>query len=71
MNARLITTQEQATSVTAFCTITEAAKTLNCTETTIRRCAKKLGVRKIKGQTAAGFILIASHPVDVAIAYHE
>jgi predicted transcriptional regulator len=71
MTASLITTAEQNKMVTAFCTVAEAAKQLGRSESAVRKHAKKLGVKKIKGRGISGFILFDAYPVPVTVAYCE
>lgn len=49
--------------------VTDAAAILGTSESTIRRAARRLGVRRITGRTVRGGILIDRHPVPVVIAY--
>ena len=71
MTARLITTAEQQVTVSAFCTVAEAAERLGVSKATIRRAAYRLGVKKLPGRRVAGFILFERHPVPISVSYTE
>ena len=69
MNITLISTSEINNGVRHHCTLAEAAGKLGVSVSTIRRAAKRAGVRKIAGRTVCGGILIDRHPVPVVITY--
>lgn len=51
--------------------VREAAVYLGVSESTIRRTARRLGVRRFAGRAVAGTLLIAAHPFDIAIVFAE
>ncbi len=71
MTARLITAEEQQVTVSAFCTVAEAAERLGVSKAKVRRAAYRLGVKKLHGRGVAGFILFDDHPVPVSVSYTE
>lgn len=70
MTAKIITA-EAAYEMTARVAhnVAEAAEYLRVSESTVRKVAKRLGVRRIQGQSAAGFVLFDSSPVAVVLPF--
>ena len=72
MTAILITAVQQYAETTRCAySVAEAAQKLRCSETKIRKIAKRLGVRRIAGPTVAGFIRFDVSPVAVTLPYHR
>ena len=70
MNAKLITHQEKENMVTAWVpSVKDAAKALGVSESTVRKAARKLGVKQVSGRSVAGFVLFERHPVSVSLSY--
>lgn len=69
MTITLIPAHEINTGVRAHVSVGEAARMIGVSEATIRRHAKRAGVRKIAGRGVHGGILIDRHPVPLVIAY--
>lgn len=72
MNATLVTLDHHSKN-TGYCvySVSEAAAKLGCSESAVRREAKKLGVKKIAGRVVAGYISWShSHgAMDVRLPY--
>jgi IS30 family transposase len=70
MKVTLIPTAEINAGLKQHFSVAEAAAHLGVAESTIRRAAKKAGVKKIAGRSVRGGILIAARPVPIVITYH-
>lgn len=51
--------------------VAEAARKLNVSETTIRRAAKRAGVKRIKGRVVSAFLRFDAPRVDVVLPFAE
>jgi len=71
LSATLIPGSEINNGVRAHVSVAEAAKMLGVSEATVRRAARRLGVRRIAGRTIRGGMLIDRSPVPLLIAYAE
>ncbi len=70
MTAKIITAEASyATTARVAHNVAEAAQYLRVSESTIRKVAKRLGVRRIKGRSVAGVILFDSSPVAVTLSF--
>ena len=70
MYAEIITPEAaQATTARVAHNVAEAAQYLRVSESTIRKVAKRLGVRRIKGRSVAGVILFDASPVAVTLPF--
>ena len=69
MTASLINHAEAASITASHCTVAEAADRIGCSESTIRKLGKSLGIARFAGQSVAGFLRINAQPVPVVIAY--
>jgi len=65
----LVPTAEINTGIRAHVSVSEAARRLGVSETTVRRAIRALGVTRVSGRTVAGGILIDASPVPMVIAY--
>lgn len=72
MQAALITASAQYASVSSYVYgATDAARKLGVSESTVRRHARKLGVRKTVGKAVAGFVCWDVRPVRVTMPYFD
>lgn len=71
MQITLIPVEQINTGIRAHYSVAEAARALHVSEASIRRAAKRAGVRRIAGSTVRGGILIDARPVPIVIAYAE
>lgn len=69
MQITLIPVAEVNEGTKSHLSLAEAAQALGVSESTIRRAARKAGVRKIAGRTVRGGIVIDRHPIPIVIAY--
>lgn len=69
MQITLIPVAEVNEGTKSHLSLTEAAQALGVSESTIRRAARKAGVKKIAGRTVRGGIVIERHPIPIVIAY--
>lgn len=69
MEMTLISAEEVNDGVRRHMSVAEAAVACGCSESRIRRAARRLGVTKIAGGTVRGGILIPAHPVPIVITY--
>jgi hypothetical protein len=71
LGAATITTHADVRDNTYICvySVAEAAKRLGKSESTIRKIAKKLGVKKIAGSAVAGFVKFDTRPLNVVLPF--
>jgi hypothetical protein len=69
MTVTLIPVAEINSGTRSHLSLSEAAKKLGCSESAIRRAARRAGVRKITGRTVRGGILIERYPAPIVITY--
>jgi excisionase family DNA binding protein len=69
INVTLIPASEVNNGTKIHCSVREAAKILGVSDSTIRRAARKAGVKRISGSSVRGGILIDRHPFALVIAY--
>lgn len=71
LTVTLIPVAEVNQGVRAHVNVAEAAAKIGCSEATIRRAAKRAGVKRIAGRVVAGGILIDTNPVPMVIVYAD
>ena len=66
---RLIPVDEINQGVRYHCSLTEAARKLDVSESALRRAVKQLGVKRVSGQTVRGGILVEHSPFPIVVSY--